>query len=178
MRTEHGTPRRARATRPRVRARASALAAAVVATAASTGVALAASTVVVHSAHNAKLGKTIAVDPGGRTLYTLSGETSSHLKCTSGSCMRVWQPFTVSKGTTLKASGVKGHLSTVRRSNGSLQVTLSSRPLYRYIGDHNKGQANGEGITSFGGTWHAASASSTSGIPTTGTPGSPGPGYY
>jgi predicted lipoprotein with Yx(FWY)xxD motif len=32
---------------------------------------------------------------------------------------------------------------------------LDGHPLYRYAGDNNtKGNAKGEGIRSFGGTWH------------------------
>jgi predicted lipoprotein with Yx(FWY)xxD motif len=175
MRNDHGTPAPER--RPRLRLRATALVAAAVATAASAGAALAASTVVLRSSHNSTVNKTIVVDPSGRTLYTLSGESSSHLKCTSSSCTRIWFPFTVAKGTKLKASGVKGTLSTFRRGS-SLQVTLSGKPLYRFSGDRSKGQANGEGISSFGGTWHVVAASSTSGIPTTGSTGGKQPGYY
>ena len=50
---------------------------------------------------------------------------------------------------------MQGHLGILRRSNGTLQVTLRGLPLYRYSKDHAKGDANGEGIESFGGTWHA-----------------------
>jgi hypothetical protein len=43
------------------------------------------------------------------------------------------------------------------------QVTLNGHPLYTYVGDGRPGQANGQGLASFGGTWYVellASASS------------------
>jgi hypothetical protein len=58
------------------------------------------------------------------------------------------------------ASGVQGHLGLLKRSNGVLQVTLRGEPLYRFSGDSAKGQAHGQGIESFGGKWHAVTASS------------------
>ena len=58
--------------------------------------------------------------------------------------------------------GVQGRLSTVRRSNGTLQVTFDGMPLYTYAGDRAQGQANGQGLRSFGGTWHVLSPSSAS----------------
>jgi hypothetical protein len=56
---------------------------------------------------------------------------------------------------------VHRHLAILRRNNGVLQVTLRSHPLYHYSGDHAKGEANGQSIHSFGGTWHVLSLSSS-----------------
>jgi predicted lipoprotein with Yx(FWY)xxD motif len=127
-----------------------------------TAMALAAGTAsTVGSVSNAKLGERIVVDTHGRTLYTLSPETTHHLLCKSSECFKFWPPLTVnSHRAKLKVGpGVHGSLGILRRSNGILQVTLRGMPLYRYAGDHAKGQANGQGIESFGGTWHAVTAS-------------------
>jgi predicted lipoprotein with Yx(FWY)xxD motif len=142
----------------RVAALALLLAGALVATA------LAASTTLtIGSASNSSLGKRVAVNAQGRTLYALSPETASHLLCKSSECIKFWPPLTVSSSTTkLKdGPGVHGHLGILHRSNGLLQVTLGGRPLYRFSRDHAKGQANGEGIESFGGIWHAVAATGT-----------------
>jgi predicted lipoprotein with Yx(FWY)xxD motif len=149
-------------------------------------IALAASaTVTINSASNSKLGERVAVNSRGLTLYTLSGETSRNLLCKSRECLAFWPPVTVpSRKTKLKAGGnLQGRLGILRRSNGTLQVTLRGMPLYRFVKDHATGEANGEGIESFGGTWHAASAS-TSAPPPAQPPASPGspppsstPGY-
>jgi predicted lipoprotein with Yx(FWY)xxD motif len=123
-------------------------------------IALAAGTATIGSASNAMLGERIAIDAHGRTLYALSPETTSHLLCRSSECLKFWPPLTVSsrKVKLVAGKGVHGHLGILRRGNGTLQVTLRGLPLYRYSGDRARGQTNGQGIKSFGGTWHAASA--------------------
>ncbi len=115
----------------------------------------------VGGASNSALGERVLVNQHGRTLYVLSPETAGHLLCKSGACLATWPPLTVaSSSTRLRAgSGVRGHLGILRRSDGLLQVTLGGLPLYRYAGDHAKGEANGQGLKSFGGTWHAVLAS-------------------
>lgn len=117
--------------------------------------------VALNSSSNATLGERVVVSPQGRTLYTLSPETTRHLLCRTGECLRRWPPLTVSSGATkLKAGpGVQGRLGILRRSDGALQVTLRGLPLYRYSQDRAKGQTKGEGVQSFGGTWHATTAS-------------------
>jgi predicted lipoprotein with Yx(FWY)xxD motif len=151
------------------------------------------SSLTLNSNASSMLGKPVVVNPQGRTLYHLSPETSKHLLCKSKECLSNWPPLTVkSAKTTLKAgSGVKGKLALLHRSNGTLQVTLNGLPLYRYSGDSAKDDVNGEGIESFGGTWHAVKASSspsttppmttttgTTTTPTTTTPTSPEPAPY
>lgn len=132
----------------------------VVATALAAG-----SSLTLNSNPGSMLGKPVVVNPQGRTLYHLSPETSKHLLCKSRECLTNWPPLTVkSAKTKLKAgSGVKGKLGLLHRGNGTLQVTLNGLPLYRYAGDSAKNDVNGEGIESFGGTWHAVKASSSSG---------------
>jgi predicted lipoprotein with Yx(FWY)xxD motif len=149
-------------------------------------------TLTVGSASNSTLGERVVVNSQGRTLYQLRPETTSHLLCKSSECFRFWPPVTVpSRTTKLKAGpGVHGHLAILRRSNGLLQVTLGGVPLYRFFKDHARNEANGQGIKSFGGTWHVVKASSTTGsttpagpsmpqpaTPTTTTPTTPSPGY-
>jgi predicted lipoprotein with Yx(FWY)xxD motif len=115
------------------------------------------------TAHNARLGATIVVDSRGRTLYTLSPETTHHLLCTSSLCFHFWPPVKVSKTAKLtKASRVHGSLGKLRR-HGFLQLTLNGHPLYRFSADMAKGQANGEGIRTFGGTWHVVKTAGTAG---------------
>jgi predicted lipoprotein with Yx(FWY)xxD motif len=121
--------------------------------------ALATSTATVSSASSSKLGH-IVVSPQGLTLYALSPETTHHLLCTSAECLKFWPPLTASssKARLVDGPGVHGALGLLRRSGGQLQVTLRGMPLYRYAGDHARGQVNGQGLRSFGGTWHAVPA--------------------
>jgi predicted lipoprotein with Yx(FWY)xxD motif len=100
----------------------------------------------------------IAVNSKGVTVYTLSGESTKHLECTTHACFTAWPPVTVHGKPT--ASGVKGKLGTLKR-DGFTQVTLNGDPLYTFEGDGNKaGVANGNGIVAFGGTWHVVVAGS------------------
>jgi predicted lipoprotein with Yx(FWY)xxD motif len=132
---------------------------------------------------NSTLHKSVVVEAHGRTVYMLSPETSRHLLCRSRACFAIWPPVTVrSRSVRLTAGhGVQGHLSLLRRSDGRLQVTLRGMPLYRYSGDNARDQVNGEGIKSFGGTWHAVRAAQTAAPapmpPTTTTPTTPSYGY-
>jgi predicted lipoprotein with Yx(FWY)xxD motif len=135
----------------------------------------------VTSASSSKLGEAVAVDAQGRTLYVLSPETTHHLLCKSSECLKFWPPLTVrSSKTKLKAGpGLHGQLGILRRGNGTSQVTLGGLPLYHYSGDHAKGEANGQSIHSFGGTWHVLPEASNTGpaAPTAPTTPSSTPGY-
>ncbi len=130
----------------------------------------------VSSASNSTLGEQIVVNAQGRTLYALSPETTHHLLCKSSQCLKFWPPLTVhsSKTKLLAGPGVHGHLAILRR-NGVLQVTLGGLPLYRYSGDQAKGEANGQSIHSFGGTWHVLSATNSTGTATPAKPTTPNP---
>jgi predicted lipoprotein with Yx(FWY)xxD motif len=128
--------------------------------------------VVVKSAMNAKLGD-VLVDAKGYTLYRYSKDTSTSSACT-GSCAATWPPLTVAAGTAPSgASGITG-LATLRRADGTEQVTYKGMPLYLYVGDTAAGQANGNGVGGF--TVVSAGGSSSSATTTTSAP-STGGGY-
>lgn len=117
------------------------------------------SAVVVKTA-SSSLG-TILVDGQGMTLYHLGGERGGKFICT-GSCLGVWHPLTVPAGS--KPSGEVGSLGTVKRPEGTVQVTYEGTPLYTFAQDKQAGETNGQGIKDVG-TWSAVttgSASSTS----------------
>jgi predicted lipoprotein with Yx(FWY)xxD motif len=114
----------------------------------------------VKASKNVALGKTIVVDAKkGRSLYYLTGDTKGRL-CSTSTCTGFWPPLTVKSLHTkvVKGKGINGKLTVFKRADGKFQVALRNKPLYRFAGDSAKGQANGEGIKSFGGTWHAMPA--------------------
>jgi predicted lipoprotein with Yx(FWY)xxD motif len=119
---------------------------------------------VVEAAHNPTYG-TILVTTSGLSLYLLTSEANGRFTCTSAACTTFWPPLTVPPGTTSVRGGpgVDGRLGVIKRPDGSLQVTDNGYPLYRYSGDHAAGETNGEGISSFGGTWYLVRASATTG---------------
>ena len=104
---------------------------------------------------------TIVVDRRGDTIYELGGESLGKLKCVSSQCLKFWPPVEVRSPNVRppKAAGVPGTLSILRRVKGNLyQVMLDKHPLYFYSGDTKIGDTKGDGITSFGGTWHVVKA--------------------
>jgi predicted lipoprotein with Yx(FWY)xxD motif len=104
--------------------------------------------------------KTVVVNSSGVTLYTLSGESASHLECVSSACFKAWPPYKVSATAKLtKAKGMTGTLSKLHRVKSKFyQVMLNGHPLYTFVLDSSKmGLAKGEGVTAFGGTWHVVS---------------------
>ena len=107
--------------------------------------------------------------PRGFAVYELMGDSATHPKCTKGNgCFSIWPPVKVSSAKNLsKAPGITGKLHVWRR-DGFLQLTLGGHPLYRFALDNQRDHATGQGINSFGGTWHVIKvAGSASG----GTPG-------
>jgi predicted lipoprotein with Yx(FWY)xxD motif len=124
------------------------------------------------------LGKVLAA-PNAHTLYRLSPETKSHVLCTSSSCLAIWKPLLVrSKTTTVHLpAGVTGTVGFLKRGT-KYQVTLSSHPLYTYLPDSRAGQAQGQRIKSFGGTWLVIKVGTRPPAPTPApTPAPPYPAY-
>jgi predicted lipoprotein with Yx(FWY)xxD motif len=130
---------------------------------------------VVNTASNSNLG-TILVDSQGMTLYTLTN-AGQPVPCT-GACLAAWPPLLLPAGTTTAngGPGVKG-LGTVAVSGGQ-QVTYNGVPLHKFAGDSGAGQANGNGINSFGGTWNVVTAGGGTQSPSTTSGGSTGGGGY
>jgi predicted lipoprotein with Yx(FWY)xxD motif len=114
-----------------------------------------ASSALVSTAANTKLGGTVLVDARGLTLYSLSGEGSGKFICSSSACTQIWHPLAASSGSTAGAS--VGSLGTVKRPDGSEQVTYKGMPLYTFAQDRSPGEANGQGIKDVG-TWKAVTA--------------------
>jgi|SRR5436190_9648388 len=140
----------------------------------STGLAASRSVVVVKTAKNATLGKTILVGLNGHTLYDLSVERKGKFICTNKTCLSLWHPLVVRKG--VKPAGVSG-LGTVKRPDGRRQVAYRGGPLYFFVQDKKRGDVKGEGFKDVG-TWHAASpkgSSSSSSPPPPATTTSPYP---
>jgi predicted lipoprotein with Yx(FWY)xxD motif len=122
----------------------------------------------VKSASNSKLGTTILVDAHGMTLYSLSAEQGGKFICTNSTCLQVWHPLAAQAGATPKGS--VGSLGTIKRPDGSEQVTYKGMPLYTFALDQAPGSVRGQGFKDVG-TWSAVR--STGGAPT--QPASPTP---
>jgi predicted lipoprotein with Yx(FWY)xxD motif len=100
-------------------------------------------------------GVTVLTNAKGFTLYWFAPDTSTKSNC-NGSCASIWPPV---KGPATAGPGVTGKLGTIKRSDGSIQVTYDGHPLYTYLADTAPGQARGNGINLNGGLWHEVTAS-------------------
>lgn len=113
---------------------------------------------VIKTASNATLGATVLTDAHGMTLYSLSGERSGRFICTSSACVGVWHPVSAAAGSGPRGS--VGSLGTVKRPDGTEQVTYRGMPLYTFAQDQQPGEAKGEGLKDVG-TWKAVRTSAS-----------------
>jgi predicted lipoprotein with Yx(FWY)xxD motif len=106
--------------------------------------------------HMGPLG-TYLTDSAGDTLYMFASDTATSSSCSSA-CASAWPPLT-SASTPTAGSGVTGALTTIMRSDGSMQVAYAGHPLYTFKGDGSPGATTGQGSDAFGAKWWVLSPS-------------------
>jgi len=100
-------------------------------------------------------GVSVLTNSSGRTLYWFAPDTPSKSAC-YGTCAAYWPPVI---GNPAAGQGVTvSKIATIRRTDGTLQVTYAGHPLYTYVGDTAPGQASGNDINLNGGFWHEVPA--------------------
>jgi predicted lipoprotein with Yx(FWY)xxD motif len=100
-------------------------------------------------------GVSVLTNGSGRTLYSFAPDTPSKSAC-YGTCAAYWPPVI---GNPVAGQGVTvSKIATIRRTDGTLQVTYAGHPLYTYVGDTAPGQASGNDINLNGGFWHEVPA--------------------
>lgn len=112
----------------------------------------------VKAAHSSTLG-TLLENASGFTLYHYTPDKQGSVKCTAA-CATLWPPLTVKAGVKPKAGAgiVQAKLSTVKRPDGTTQVTYGGLTLYRFSGDSKPGSVKGQGVL---GTWFAVTSKGT-----------------
>jgi predicted lipoprotein with Yx(FWY)xxD motif len=105
----------------------------------------------------------VVVDGRGRTVYILTSGDHTNAPCTDASgCTKLWPDLPLPGGMSAAAAGtgIKASLlGTMKLSDGETYPTYRGWLMYEYTGDSGPGQANGEGIKSFGGTWYVLNPS-------------------
>lgn len=97
-----------------------------------------------------KLGTILGAGRKQLTVYLFEADKGASSSC-SGACASVWPPVT---GTPAAAAGVNAsELGTIKRADGSTQVTYNGHPLYYFSNDKASGEATGQGINGFGALW-------------------------
>jgi predicted lipoprotein with Yx(FWY)xxD motif len=94
-------------------------------------------------------GERVLTDAAGRTLYSFAPDSPNKSVCYS-SCAAYWPPVT---GAPTAGADITGKIGTIKRTDGTTQLTYDGHPLYTYIGDSAPGQDKGNNINLNGGLW-------------------------
>ena len=75
----------------------------------------------------------VLTTPNRQAIYVWRSEPKGTMRCT-GSGAKAWPPVVVKKGVMvpMPVAGSKGDFGTIRRPDGSRQLTLDRRALYTY----------------------------------------------
>jgi predicted lipoprotein with Yx(FWY)xxD motif len=103
-----------------------------------------------------KLGTILAYGPKHMTVYLFEADHGGKSSCT-GACASAWPPVTGKPHAA--GAALQADLATVRRSDGTLQVTYKGHPLYRFIKDGDHADAYGQGVKAFGAPWYVLAPS-------------------
>ena len=119
----------------------------------------------------------VVVDGKGRTVYILTSGGHTNVPCTDASgCTNLWPDLPLPSGmSAAKAgTGIDASLLGTKKLKDETYPTYNGWLMYEYTGDTGPGDAKGQGIKSFGGTWYALNGS---GNPVTSSSSGSGGGY-
>ena len=105
----------------------------------------------------------VVADGKGRTVYILTSGGHSNVPCTDSSgCTGLWPDLPLPNGVSAATAGTglkASLLGTKKLKDGETYPTYNGWLMYEYAGDSGPGQAKGQGMKSFGGTWYVLNAS-------------------
>jgi predicted lipoprotein with Yx(FWY)xxD motif len=94
----------------------------------------------------------------GDTLYDFVPDTPTHSACLDDGCVLQWPPL-LKTGPVQVGKGVDSSLvGTLRRPDGSTQLSYGGHPLYTYNMDITPGMVTGQAIDQDGGLWYVINA--------------------
>lgn len=95
---------------------------------------------------------------GGATLYDFVPDTPTHSACLDDGCVLQWPPL-LKTGAVQVGKGIDLSLvGTLRRPDGSTQLSYGGHPLYTYNMDITPGMVTGQAIDQDGGLWYVIDA--------------------
>lgn len=101
------------------------------------------------------VGKVLVDAQSGRTLYLFLPDAQQASTC-SADCLLAWPPLLADAGVPDVGGELRDDLvGVVQDRQGRAQVTYNGWPLYRFVGDLEPGQANGQAVDLDGGLWFA-----------------------
>ena len=105
-----------------------------------------------------KLGTVLAAGPKRLTVYLFEADKGPHSSC-SGACAAAWPPVIGTAKAAGQASAAK--LGTIKRPDGTKQVTYNGHPLYFFVKDKDDGDTYGQAVKAFGAEWYVLNAAGT-----------------
>ena len=87
----------------------------------------------------------------GLPIYIFTADKLGRSTC-YGQCVKEWPVVTTTNAPVAQKLARSGLLGTVKRTDGTTQVTYAGRPLYTWYGD-KPGQAFCHDVFEFGGDW-------------------------
>ena len=94
----------------------------------------------------------VLFDANGQVVYVFEIDGRNRSACTSAECVKAWPPVLTREPPSAGAGADKSLLGTIRRRDGSLQVTYNGRPLYFY--EHESpGEIKCHNVNLHGGLW-------------------------
>lgn len=113
---------------------------------------------VVTVKHAGKLGTILAAGQKKMTVYLFEADRSGASNC-SEACVAAWPPVTTSAAPSASGAASSADLGTIKRSDGTMQVTYKGHPLYYFVKDKDSGDSYGEGVKAFGASWYVLAPS-------------------
>jgi predicted lipoprotein with Yx(FWY)xxD motif len=94
----------------------------------------------------------VLFDANGQVVYVFELYRKNRSNCTSADCVKAWPPVLTREPPSAGAGVNDGLLGTIRRTDGTLQVTYNGRPLYFY--EHEEpGEIKCHDVDLHGGRW-------------------------
>jgi predicted lipoprotein with Yx(FWY)xxD motif len=94
----------------------------------------------------------VLFDANGQVIYVFEIDRRNRSNCTSEDCVEAWPPVLTRQEPSAGAGVDARLLGTVRRDDGSLQVTYNGRPLYFYAHEA-PGEIKCHNVDLRGGLW-------------------------
>jgi len=111
---------------------------------------------VVLTTKHASMGTVLAAGPKRLTVYLFEADKGASSSCT-GACAAAWPPVLGRPKAGGQANS--SDLGTIKRADGTTQVTYKGHPLYFFVKDKDDGDAYGQGVTAFGAGWYVLAPS-------------------
>ena len=90
----------------------------------------------------------------GHALYDFAPDTPTHSACTNDGCVFQWPPLLESGPIRVGVGVNRSLVGTLKRADGSTQLSYGGHPLYTYNLDVQPGLITGQAIDQDGGLWY------------------------